>query len=36
MKKKVLIIEPHSDDSCLAAAGFFLKNKDKIAIIKPH
>ena len=28
-KKKILIIEPHSDDSCLASAGFFIKNKDK-------
>jgi len=29
MKPKVLIIEPHSDDSFIAAGGFFLKYKDE-------
>jgi LmbE family N-acetylglucosaminyl deacetylase len=29
MKQKVLIIEPHSDDSYIGAGGFFLKNRDQ-------
>jgi LmbE family N-acetylglucosaminyl deacetylase len=29
MKKKLLIIEPHSDDSIIAAGGFLLKYKDE-------
>jgi len=29
MKKKILIIEPHSDDSIISCGGFLLKNKDK-------
>jgi LmbE family N-acetylglucosaminyl deacetylase len=28
MKKKLLVIEPHSDDSLIAAGGFLLKYKD--------
>jgi hypothetical protein len=28
MKKRLLIIEPHSDDSIIAAGGFLLKYKD--------
>lgn len=28
MKQKILVIEPHSDDSFIAAGGFFIKNKD--------
>jgi LmbE family N-acetylglucosaminyl deacetylase len=28
MKPKILIIEPHSDDSFIAAGGFLIKNKD--------
>jgi len=29
MKKKLLIIEPHSDDSIISCGGFLLKNKNK-------
>jgi len=29
MKKKLLIIEPHSDDSIISCGGFLLKNQDK-------
>lgn len=29
MKECILVIEPHSDDSFIAAGGFFIKNKDK-------
>jgi hypothetical protein len=29
MKKRLLIIEPHSDDSIIAAGGFLLKYKDE-------
>jgi N-acetylglucosamine malate deacetylase 1 len=29
MKKKLLVIEPHSDDSIISCGGFLLKNKDK-------
>jgi N-acetylglucosamine malate deacetylase 1 len=29
MKKKLLIIEPHSDDSIISCGGFLLKNHDK-------
>lgn len=28
MKQKILVIEPHSDDSFIAAGGFFIKNKN--------
>lgn len=28
MKQKILVIEPHSDDSFIAAGGFFIKNRD--------
>jgi len=29
MKKKILIIEPHSDDSIISCGGYLLKNKNK-------
>jgi len=32
MKKKLLIIEPHSDDSIISCGGFLLKNQDKFDI----
>lgn len=30
MKKKILIIEPHSDDAIIGAGGYFLKFKEKL------
>ena len=33
-KKKILIIEPHSDDGVIAIGGFLEKFKDVISVVK--